>query len=110
MKRIQHYGPPTAEDLARLKIELGFTSPQMADLAGLGKGSQWRKYTGRTEDRVMGMHMHFYMAALLTLSEDELSRVVATMRAQGADVELGPLPAGPPALAEAPATAKLHST
>ncbi|MNC82010.1 hypothetical protein D3C75_1353510 [compost metagenome] len=58
----------------------------------------------------MGMHMHFYMAALLTLSEDELSRVVATMRAQGADVELGPLPAGPPAFAEAQATAKLHST
>ncbi|MNW15446.1 hypothetical protein D3C71_2139480 [compost metagenome] len=54
--------------------------------------------------------MHFYMAALLTLSEDELSRVVATMRTQGADVELGPLPAGPPASAEAQATAKLHST
>lgn len=89
-------GAATTEDLARLKIDLDFTSPKMADLAGLTKGSQWRKYTGRTEGRVMGMHMHFYMAALLTLSEDELSRVVATMRAQGADVELGPLPAGPP--------------
>ena len=104
MKRIQHYGPPTAEELARLKIDLGFTSPQMADLAGLARGSQWRKYTGRTEGRVMGLHMHFYMAALLTLSEDELSRIVATLRAPGADVELGPLPAGPPSLVEGQVT------
>jgi hypothetical protein len=32
------------------------------------------------------------------------------MRAQGADVELGSLPAGPPTLAKAQATANLHST
>lgn len=95
MKRIAHYTPPPAEALARLKTELGFTSPQMADLTGLAQGAQWRKYTGGVDPRTMGSHMHFYMAALLTLTDEELARVVATMRDHGAEVELGPLPAGP---------------
>jgi hypothetical protein len=95
MKRIQHYRPPAANDLARLKTEPGFTSPQMADLAELAQGAQWRKYTGGAEPRELGRHMHFYMAALLTLSDAELARVLTIMREQGATVEVGPLPAGP---------------
>jgi hypothetical protein len=95
MKRIEHYQPPSAADLARLKDQLGFTSPQMADLAGLAQGAQWRKYTGGAQPRELNPHMHFYMAALLTLSPEELQRVVSTMREQGAQVDLGPLPAGP---------------
>lgn len=99
MKRIAHYGPPTPDDLARLKSQLDFTGAQMADLAGLAQGAQWRKYTGGVDPRTLGSHMHFYMAALLTLTDDELARVVATMRDHGAEVELGPLPAGPTAKA-----------
>lgn len=95
MKRIEHYRPPTADDLARLKSDLAFTSAQMADLTGLAQGGQWRKYTGGVQPREMGLQMHFYLAALLTLDDAELARVVDTMRAQGADVTLGPLPAGP---------------
>lgn len=67
----------------------------MADLAGLTQGAQWRKYTGGAPARALSLHMHFYMAALLTISDRELARVVATMRDQGAEVEAGPLPAGP---------------
>lgn len=95
MKRIKSYVPPSAEDLSRLKSDLGFTSPQMADLSGLAQGGQWRKYTGGSEPRSMGMQMHFYMAALLTLDDAELSRIVSKMAEQGATIELGPLPAGP---------------
>lgn len=95
MKRIAHYTPPSPADLARLKSDLKFTSPQMADLTGLAQGAHWRKYTGGATPREMGVHMHFYLAALLTLSDDELARVAATMREHGADIELGPLPAGP---------------
>lgn len=95
MKRIKHYDPPSAGDLAHLKDELGFTSPQMADLAGLAQGAQWRKYTGGVDPRQLGMQMHFYMAALLTLDEDSLLRIVERMRDHGAKVDLGPLPAGP---------------
>ncbi|KGF62115.1 hypothetical protein [Pseudomonas lutea] len=96
MKRIQHYDPPSTGDLAHLKDELNFTSAQMADLAGLAQGAQWRKYTGGVAARELSLHMHFYMAALLTLSDEELGRIVECMRAHGAEVELGPLPAGRP--------------
>lgn len=95
MKRIKSYVPPSVGDLLRLKSDLGFTSPQMADLSGLAQGGQWRKYTGGEKPRSMGMQMHFYMAALLTLSDDELLRVINKMGEQGAAIELGPLPAGP---------------
>jgi hypothetical protein len=101
MKRIEHYQPPTAADLARLKDQLGFTSPQMADLAGLAQGAQWRKYTGGAQPRELSPHMHFYMAALLTLTPEELERVVCAMREQGASVEVGPLPAGPSKISQA---------
>ncbi|MGG3793880.1 hypothetical protein ABEU86_06265 [Pseudomonas paraversuta] len=83
MKRIEHYTPPPASALARLKDDLGFTSAQMADLAELIQGAQWRKYTGSGEPR------------LLTLNDDELALVVAAMCEQGATVEIGLLPAGP---------------
>ncbi|HEX8590727.1 XRE family transcriptional regulator [Pseudomonas sp.] len=95
MKRIASYRAPTSDDLARLKEQLGYTRPQMADLAGLGKGSQWSKYASPSANREISMHMHFYMAALLTLSAEQLEQVVITMGSQGADVQTGPLPAGP---------------
>lgn len=94
MKVIDRYAPPTPADLAHLKSDLGLTSNQMAELAGLSQGSHWRKYTGRTDQRTMQMHMHFYLAAMLTLSEEEIDRIAATMREQGAEVELAPLTQG----------------
>jgi hypothetical protein len=94
MKRIEHYQPPTAAVLARFKDELGFTSPQTADLAGLAGGSRWRKYTGSTQPREFNPHMHFYMVALLTLTPDEWERVAGKMCEHGAKLGLGPLPAG----------------
>lgn len=95
MQRIAQYTPPSAARLARLKKDLGFTSPQMADLTGLAQGAQWRKYTGGEAPRPLGMQMHFYMAALLVLDETALNQVLAKMREHGAQVEAGPLPAGP---------------
>lgn len=87
MIRIEHYQPPTASELAQLKARLKLTSQQMADLAGLAGGAQWRKYTGGAEPRTMGQHMHFYFAALLTLEDDQLERVYACMRDHGAAVD-----------------------
>ncbi|NPZ19496.1 XRE family transcriptional regulator [Pseudomonas aeruginosa] len=91
MKRIDHYLPPTPAELAQLKDTLGLSSDQMAKLAGLAQGGQWRKYTGTSSPRTLGQHMHFYMAALLTLPEDQLARVFETMREQGASLETAPL-------------------
>lgn len=89
MKIIEQYNPPSADALARLKIDLGYTSQQMAELVGLAQGGQWRKYTGGAAPRTLGVHMHFYMAALLALSDSELARVLDTMRAHGASVSVG---------------------
>ncbi|WP_178089948.1 MULTISPECIES: XRE family transcriptional regulator [Pseudomonas] len=86
MKHIDRYRPPAPADLLALKKNLEATSQEMATLAGLTQGSQWRKYTGTAESRPMNKHMHFYMASLLTLSEADIERVTATMRAHGADV------------------------
>ncbi|WP_434695474.1 hypothetical protein J3P89_20125 [Pseudomonas sp. Z1-14] len=41
MKTIEQYSPPSADALARLKINLGYTSQQMAELVGLAQGSGW---------------------------------------------------------------------
>ncbi|WP_434569320.1 hypothetical protein [Pseudomonas sp. Z3-8] len=46
MKTIEQYSPPSADALARLKINLGYTRQQMAELVGLAQGGQWGKYTG----------------------------------------------------------------
>lgn len=93
MKIISHYTPPTAQELAHLKESLNATSQTMADLCGLAQGQQWRKYTGGSTPRVMGLHMHFYMAALLTLDEQAVAQVLATMRGHGAALQVSDGPA-----------------
>lgn len=93
MIKIDRYVPPAPDALARLKDDLGVTSQAMAEMTGLAQGQQWRKYTGGNAPRAMGMHMHFYLAALLTLSDAELAKVMATMREHGATVEPGEGPA-----------------
>ena len=81
------YHPPSTTDLADLKHALGFTGEQMAELAAVAGGQQWRKYTGGAEPRTLGIHMAFLIAARLALSPDELERVTAKMREMGCDVE-----------------------
>lgn len=93
MKCINHYTPPTPAELARLKDDLGYTSNQMAQLAGLAQGGQWRKYTGTLTPRPIGQHMHFYLAALLTLSPDQIEAIFSCMRKHGAELEVGTIEA-----------------
>lgn len=81
------YTPPTTEDLAKLKGELGYSGEQMAELASVSNGAQWRKYTGGADPRSLNMHILFFMAARLTLAPEELARVQAKMRAIGAQVD-----------------------
>ncbi|WP_039058831.1 hypothetical protein [Enterobacter sp. Bisph1] len=86
MPLIEDYTPPSPEYLAQLKEFLGRTGAQMADLAGLAGSNHWRKYTGGESPRVMGMHMLFFIAAQLALSEEELEKVVDKMRELGANI------------------------
>jgi len=81
------YQAPTPADLQRLKDELGYTGEQMADLASVAGGQQWRKYTGGAAPRDINLHMLFFIAARLSLSADELARVTEKMREIGASVD-----------------------
>ena len=65
------------------------TSNEMAALANLGQGSQWRKYTGGAEPRQMGPHMLFFVAAQTELSDRDFARVLQRMRAIGASFDVG---------------------
>ncbi|EKH1093472.1 helix-turn-helix transcriptional regulator [Salmonella enterica] len=84
MRLINHYSPPAAENLQALKDSLGYSGAQMAELAGVSGNSQWRKYTGKTSQRDMSLHILFYIAAQLALTEDELLRVIKKMQDIGA--------------------------
>lgn len=66
--------------------QLGCTNGQMAALAGIKDGNQWRKYTGINPARTMSIPATFYLAAQLALSQDEYVRVLEEMRKMGADV------------------------
>ncbi|ASM12253.1 MULTISPECIES: helix-turn-helix domain-containing protein [Serratia] len=87
MRLINEYTPPTPEDLEQLKSELGYTGTQMADLAGVASNSQWRKYTGGAEPRAMSPHILFFMAAQLSLSPQELDKVIDKMASIGATIK-----------------------
>lgn len=86
MATMIEYTPPTTDDLRELKERLGLTGEQMAALASVAGGQQWRKYTGGAEPRAVGLHMLFFMAARLVLRPSELQRVVDEMRSIGASV------------------------
>lgn len=81
------YTPPTPEDLKALRDSLGLTQGQMADFVQVAGGQQWRKYTGGEKPRKMNLHMLFYIAAKLELSEEELDRIYKRMVDIGAVIE-----------------------
>ncbi|ENM2868526.1 helix-turn-helix transcriptional regulator [Citrobacter koseri] len=84
MRLINDYAPPTPEDLNQLKEQLGYTGTQMADLAGVASNSQWRKYTGGESPRAMSPHILFFIAAQLSLNNNELNKILGKMREIGA--------------------------
>jgi hypothetical protein len=83
-----HYLPPSTEDLARLKADLGYTGSQMAELFGVSSDKQWRKYTGGQEPREVSPHMLFFAMARLVLKQKDIESVLNRMRQVGAKVDL----------------------
>jgi len=89
------YTSPSADDLQRLKAQLGFSGAQMADLASVASGAQWRKYTNGNNPRQMNLHMLFFIAARLELSQEALNDITERMRALGAQIKDGVTPVMP---------------
>lgn len=93
------YTPPTPEDLAHLKDELGFSSAQMAKLFGLSGGRHWRKYTGGEQPQAISPLPLFFAMAQLELDAKTIERVLQRMRRVGASIDLdadSPAPDGEP--------------
>ncbi|MBU9379400.1 XRE family transcriptional regulator [Burkholderia gladioli] len=84
------YLPPSTEDMERLKLVLGKSSTEMAELFGVSTGRQWRKYMAAdaNNSRDMGMHMLFFAMARLELDPETLERILNRMREAGATIEL----------------------
>jgi len=80
------YEAPSTTDLQRLKEQLGFSGNDMAELASVAGGQQWRKYTGGVEPRGINLHMMFFIAARLALPPEQLRLVVEKMREIGAKI------------------------
>jgi len=80
------YTSPSTRDLAALKEQLGYSGEQMAALASVASGAQWRKYTGGASPRELSLHMLFFMAARLALDDATLEAVRLRMQEIGADV------------------------
>ena len=91
MRTIRNYIPPTPAELAALKERAGRSSAELAAMAGVSDGRQWRKYTG-PEAREMGAPSLFMLAAHLALGDDEMDRVVACMRDIGAALDFEDAP------------------
>lgn len=87
MKTIKHYTPPSTVDLEALKHRLNKTGNDMAAIAGLSDGRQWRKYTGGAKPREVSAQMLFFIAARLSLPQDQLDAIYEQMREMGADLE-----------------------
>ena len=85
------YTPPNAEDLAGLKERLGYTGADMAELASVAGGSQWRKYTGGEARRDINLHIAFFVAARLALTTEQLRAVCDEMARFGAHVDAAQL-------------------
>lgn len=82
------YTAPSAEDIQRLKDSLGYSGRQMADLASVSGGQQWRKYTGGAAVREINLHMLFFIAARLALTQEEIATIVRKMQEIGAQLDV----------------------
>lgn len=85
------YKAPTADDIERLKKELGKDGAQMAELFGVKGNRAFRRYTSRStideNKREVGMHMLFFAMARLVLPPEDIERILARMRKVGAQVD-----------------------
>lgn len=86
------YKAPSAEDVERLKKELGYDGTQMAELFGVADSRAFRRYTSKStiekNKREISAYMLFFAMARLELSADLIDRVLARMRATGAVIDL----------------------
>ncbi|WP_431068215.1 XRE family transcriptional regulator [Ralstonia holmesii] len=79
---------PTVAQMKQWKEKLQFSGAQMAQILGLKTARRWRDYADENKPQGIPPANLFMGAALVTLSQDEIDRVLDTMREVGATIDL----------------------
>lgn len=79
---------PTVAQMKQWKEKLQFSGTQMAKILGLKSARRWRDYADENKPQGIPPANLFMGAALVTLSQAEIDRVLATMRRVGATIDL----------------------
>jgi hypothetical protein len=79
---------PTVAQMKLWKDKLGFTGTQMARILGLKSARRWRDYADENKPQGIPPANLFMASAIVTLSPAEIERVLETMRALGAVIDL----------------------
>ncbi len=79
---------PTVAQMKQWKEKLQFSGTQMAKILGLKSARRWRDYADENKPQGIPPANLFMAAALVTLPEAEINRVLATMREVGATIDL----------------------
>ena len=81
---------PTVAQMKQWKEKLQFSGTQMARILGLKSSRRWRDYADENKPQGIPPANLFMAAALVTLPQSEIDRVLDVMREVGATIDLSP--------------------
>ncbi|PRD13670.1 transcriptional regulator [Pantoea coffeiphila] len=87
MRLIKKYIPPSPQALEKLKLSLGLSNKDMADLADVSSSGQFRKYLSNSDPRKMSAVTLFYIASQLCLTPEQIDTVLNRMTEIGAEID-----------------------
>ncbi|WP_175784665.1 XRE family transcriptional regulator [Burkholderia ambifaria] len=79
---------PTVAQMKMWKEALGYSGTQMARILGLKSARRWRDYADEGKPQGIPPANLFMAAALVTLPQRDIERVLTTMREVGAVIDL----------------------
>lgn len=82
------FRPPTVTQMKTWKEKLGYSGTQMARILGLKSARRWRDYADENKPQGIPPANLFMASALITLSPEQIARVLETMREVGAAIDL----------------------
>lgn len=86
---------PTVAQMKQWKEKLGYSGTQMARVLGLKSARRWRDYADENKPQGIPPANLFMASALVTLPQEQIDRVLETMREVGAAIDLDADPEKP---------------
>jgi 5-methylthioribose kinase len=79
---------PTVAQMKMWKDKLGYSGTEMARILGLKSARRWRDYADENKPQGIPPANLFMASALVTLPQEQIDRVLETMREVGALIDL----------------------